>query len=361
MKHRVIVFDDFPANLADVVQALVTAFDGKGEIVSFTPGTAGITNGPYEERLEADLKKSGDTPVTLIVADRDLSNLKPGYDGLSEQTVRRVADILGIPECGYARGANNPDALFLEEGEQSEAAIRLALLPQENFAKHVLSIADGFSTILERLPSAMQPSVGNSPGKILAHILGKPEYADKISLYASGDRNRLAAVARMNSVQEKIEKHRRLTCFFGYWLWDSVLRFPGVVLNEVAASSYLNIKQDNFQDKPHVQEPFAKARYDGPFAEAKGLLWWRGMLDDIVADSGFADGRELASKALSADLLPSECCEDPAKTAGYFCMVRRRPVSIENSVGGLSWFPRGADLARISRSANEEVVPWLTA
>jgi hypothetical protein len=134
-----------------------------------------------------------------------------------------------------------------------------------------------------------------------------------------------------------------------------------VVVNEVAASSYLNIKQEVFQQDPQVQEPFSAARYDGPFAEAKGKLWWRGMLDDIVADSSFADGNELASKKLARDLPASECCEDSSKTAGYYCMLTRKPVSFENSVGGLSWFPRGADLARISRSANEEVVPWLTA
>jgi hypothetical protein len=45
--------------------------------------------------------------------------------------------------------------------------------------------------------------------------------------------------------------------------------------------------------------------------------------------------------------------------AGYYCMLRELPVSFENSKGGLPWFPRGADLARVSRSAYEQLGPWL--
>jgi hypothetical protein len=40
-------------------------------------------------------------------------------------------------------------------------------------------------------------------------------------------------------------------------------------------------------------------------------------------------------------------------------MLSKKPVSLENSKGGLTWFPRGADLARISNKKFEEDVPWL--
>jgi hypothetical protein len=360
MNHRIIVFDDVDTNRIEVINVLTKTFTAKGEVLTFAPGAAKLFTGPYEERLAADLTQPPNAPMSLIVADRDLSRLEPGYGGLSEQTVRRVADVLGIPECGYARGEDDPEKLYLEEGEQAEAAIRLALRPEDIFAKQVLSIADGFAGIQECLPPIIKGGKGKSLAMILAEILGKPEYADKISLYASGDRNRLAALSRVKRGQDEKEIHRRLACFFGYWLWDSILRFPGVVVNEVAASSYLNIREDVFQDA-QVQEPFRPARYNGPFAEAKGKLWWRGMLDDIVSDGGFADGKELASKFLNAKLTDSRCCEEPAKSAGYYCMIRRKPVRLENSVSGMSWFPRGADLARISRSANQEDAPWHNA
>jgi hypothetical protein len=40
-------------------------------------------------------------------------------------------------------------------------------------------------------------------------------------------------------------------------------------------------------------------------------------------------------------------------------MLSEKPVSLKNSRGGLPWFPRGADLARVSKSKMEELEPWL--
>lgn len=83
------------------------------------------------------------------------------------------------------------------------------------------------------------------------------------------------------------------------------------------------------------------------------------MLDDIVSDQNFNDGLELAQKNVSSEIKPSQCSVDPTKSAGYYCIISRRPVSPENSSGGLSWFPRGADLTRISTEKLEEYGPWL--
>jgi hypothetical protein len=90
-----------------------------------------------------------------------------------------------------------------------------------------------------------------------------------------------------------------------------------------------------------------------------GPLWWRGMLDDILVKSRCSDGREYASKKLGKSIKPSECFEDPKKPAGYYCMLKKKPVSLEKSKGGLPWFPRGADLARVSLSGYAELGPWL--
>ena len=83
------------------------------------------------------------------------------------------------------------------------------------------------------------------------------------------------------------------------------------------------------------------------------------MLDDILEEHDCEDGRSLASKLLGHEIPPSQCCDDPKVSAGYYCMLSERPVSLENSKGGLSWFPRGADLARVSKSKLEELGPWL--
>lgn len=344
---KIVLFEDSKKYERELLSALKTALRDKGEPILFQAGTRKDDGRQvmYEALLEQDLSGAGLLDASLIVADLDLSSLNL-YGGLSEQAVRRVADKFGIPECSYARGEKEGQEL-LRNAELREARIAVSLRDgNDEFAKRVVSIAEGFAFIENHLPDALKTPGKKSPGKVLAIILGKPEYAEKISLYASGDQHRLASVLRVKGSEH--EKLRRLTCLLGYWLWDSVLRYPGVVVNEVATSSYLNIREDSFRTNPDIQRLFTKARYNGPFAEAIGPVWWRGVLDDIVAASGASDGRDFAAKQLQQEVASSQCCEDPSKPAGYYCMLSKKPVSLENSKGGLTWFPRGADLARIS-------------
>ncbi|MGD1277549.1 MAG: hypothetical protein ABR964_10030 [Tepidisphaeraceae bacterium] len=354
---KIVLFEDSQQYEQELLKAMKDALSDRDETIIFRARQpkANVKPVTYETRLEQDLSDAGHLDASLIVADLDLSALSL-YGGLSELQVRRVAERFGIPECCYARGENEGREL-LRSAELGEARIAVSLKEgNQEFAKQVVSIAKGFALIESRLPDALKTSGKKSPGKLLAATLGKPEYAEKIALYASGDQNRLASVLGVKGSDN--ENLRRLTCLLGYWLWDSILRYPGVVANEVAASSYLNIHEDSFRTNPDIQRLFAKARYDGPFAEAKGPLWWRGVLDDIVATSGASDGRDFAAKQLRQQVERSQCCEDPSKPAGYYCMLSKKPVSLENSKGGLTWFPRGADLARISRSKYEEDVPW---
>ena len=122
-------------------------------------------------------------------------------------------------------------------------------------------------------------------------------------------------------------------------------------MNETAAASYLNIDCADFK-KPKVQALFSKAKYVGLFAEL-GPWWWRHMLDDILDKSDCADGKEFADK--NKEKVHS--CLDPVskEQAGYYCMLTKSPVSAENSRGGISWFPSGADIARIRKDKFEEI------
>lgn len=353
---RILLFDDVAEHAAQVKQALEQALGARGEVQEFVPAVGGMLEGTYENRLEKDLRTAPNAPADIIVADRDLSGYMQHFRGLSETVVRRVSDALGVAECGYARGERNDDSDYIKQGEEREACIRLPLKPIDQFARRVVAVSDGFGFISQRLNEIKQTGQRLSPAKLLAEVVGKPEYADKISLYASGDQNRLASILRIKGHPD--ERIRRLTCLLGYWLWDSVLRFPGVTVGIIPASSYLNIRQDVFETL-EVQELFAEARYQGPFAAAKISMWWRGMLDDMVSNSGSRDGRELAAKKLGKEIPPSQCCEDLAISAGYYCMLKEKPVSLKNSKGGLPWFPRGADLARVSTSESEELEPWI--
>lgn len=360
MSLRILVFDDRKENRDAVTAALRAELAGRGEVKAFAAGIGEMKEGIFEDRLVKDLSTAPNAPIDLIVADRDLSAYTPDYTGLSESTVRRASDTMGVPECGYARGERADDGEYVERGEQRESCIRLSRMPDDaTFARQVVAVGDGFAEITQKLAQIKEPAARKSPGRMLAAVLGKLEYAEKISLYASGDQNRLGALAAVRKTKVAEERNRRLACVLGYWLWDSVLRFPGVVANEVAVSSYLNIRLDDFRQNGAIRELFAPALYRGPFAAAKPALWWRGMLDDLIAEGGAVDGRTYAEKKLGTNVARSECCEDPTKPAGYYCFLSERPVSLANSKPGLPWFPRGADLARVCKSRYEEDEPWL--
>jgi hypothetical protein len=268
--------------------------------------------------------------------------------------------MVGVAECGYARGERDDDDEYIKRGEQRESCIRVSRKQGDaEFAKKVVAVGNGFAEITKKLSDITQSVERKSPGRILANVLGKPEYAEKISLFASGDQNRLGALAAVRENKDRVDRNRRLACVLGYWLWDSVLRFPGVVLNEVAASSYLNISLDDFRQNGQIRQLFDGAIYAGPFAAAKPTLWWRGILDDMVAEAEVADGRAYATMKLGTEVARSECCEDASKSAGYYCFLSERPVSLENSKAGLPWFPRGADLARVCKTRYAEDEPWL--
>jgi hypothetical protein len=352
---KIVLFEDTNEYKAGIRDSIARALANKGKVVLFEPIKPAMENCVHAERIKEELVKTGNDDATLIVADSDLSALE-SYGGLSEPSVRRAADILGIPECCYARGEKESHQL-VESAELREARIALTLDGgNDSFAQRVVGLADGFKEIRGNLPKAKKSSAKKSPGALLAEILKKPEYAEKISLYASGDRNRLASVLRVPGKGK--DQNRWLSLLLGYWLWDSVLRFPGLVVDEVAAASYLNISVEDFR-KPKVRGVFNEAIYSGPFAGALPALWWRGMLDDLISANKADDGNDLVKRKVKVDVRGCMCRDDPRLRAGYYCMLSKQPVSLEKSKPGLAWFPRGADLARISNSMYEEKVPWL--
>lgn len=357
MSLEILIFDDIQKNRLEVVACIQSALGARGRAKEFVQGTH--LSGVHEEKLVLDLRLEANQPIDLIVADRDLSSYSAEYRGLSESSVRHAADKLGIPECGYARGERVDDSEYIHRGEIRESCIRLSRKPSdEDFAQRVVAIAEGFRDVLQKVESFGPKQRWKTPGHLLAAILGKPEYAEKIAQFASGDQQRLGAVESVTKESDDKVRTKRLACVMGYWLWDSVLRFPGVVVNQVAASSLVNIHEEDFCN-PGVKELFAEARYSGPFHAATLTdLWWRGALEDILAEAEAIDGKDLARRH-GLEVRNSVCCEDANLKAGYYCFLSGRPVSLKNSKPGLPWFPREADLARVCTTRYEEDVPWL--
>lgn len=356
---KIVLFEDTEETQAEILAALTKHLKPDGTAIPFDGKRFKELDedkkGMYEDRLVSILSRSPYDVATLLVVDRDLSK-SPSFRGMSVSAVIGAAKRLAVPICSYARQPAPEDYKWRARWE--EGHIILASGNDDELTRQAVLAARGFAEIASKLPGIMKDEVGKSPAKILAALLGKPEYSDKIALYGVGDQNRLSEVPAKG--KDDTDWVKRIGCFLGYWLWDSILRYPGLLVNEVAAASHLNIATDDFR-KPEVRAVFKEALYDGPFADQERPQWWRGMMDDIVSRERCDDGLGLVRRKLGDGINPSECSVDPSKPAGYYCIISEKPVSLENSKGGLSWLPRGADLTRISTRLFEEYGPWIGA
>jgi hypothetical protein len=136
------------------------------------------------------------------------------------------------------------------------------------------------------------------------------------------------------------------------------MRYPGVFLNLIAAASYLNISVEDFE-REEIRNVFEGCLYSGPFADDEAPLFWRDEIDRMLANADVESGRELVVKQ-GLDVSPCMCSVDGSLEAGYYCMVTELPVSFERSVGNISSFPPGADLARLAEPVYDELSPWLS-
>jgi hypothetical protein len=354
---KIVLFEDTAQTQSEILTALTKHLKTDGTVIPFDGSRFAESEEDkklmYEDRLERILGRSPYDGITLLVADRDLSKSQ-NFGGMSVSAVTGAAKRLAVPVCSYARQPAPEDYKWRARWE--EGHIVLTSGNDNDLARQAVLAAHGFAEIAANLPEVMKGS--KSPAKILAALLGKPEHSDKIALYGVGDQSRLSEIPE--KAKDEADRVKKIGCFLGYWLWDSILRYPGLLVNEVAAASHLNIATDDFR-KPEVLAVFEEALYHGPFADQDKPQWWRGTMDDTVSRGGCNDGLELARKKLGDTIHPSQCWVDNTKPAGYYCIISEKPVSLENSRGGLSWFPRGADLTRITTRLFEEYGPWIGA
>lgn len=357
-KLKIVLFEDTTQTRSDLTSALREHFRGRGEVTPFLQfqETASEAERTYEDRIADILEKPPYVGATLLLADRNLSK-SPHFTGLSADAVTGAARRVAVPICSYARQPSPEE--FKWRARWQEGHIVLSYESDEEMARKAVLAAKGFATITSSLPKALREKANDSPAKVLAAVLRKPEYAEKIALYTVSDQNRLSGIPSRPKEKKKLLS-KRMACFLGYWLWDSLLRYPGLLVNEVAAASHLNIAIKDFR-KAAIRAVFKNALYRGPFADPRKPLWWRGILDDIVSSRGCDDGLALARKVVRSKIDFCRCSVDSSKAAGYYCIISEKPVSLENSKGGLSWFPRGADLTRVSNKKFEEFGPWFGA
>ena len=103
-----------------------------------------------------------------------------------------------------------------------------------------------------------------------------------------------------------------------------------------------------------VEEAFRERDFVAVGEIGIDLYWDTSTLE--IQKEAFRRQIQLAKKK---GLRPKKCLDYKGYRAGYYCMVTREPVSEKNSRGGISWFPSGADLARIRKDKFDELAPWV--
>lgn len=360
-KRIIVLFEDNPGTEKEHKDQIKKALPHSVRVVGFADKVANIA-GPAEAHLLKLLKSEryDRGKIGLIVCDRDLTRFKKA-NAQSDRVVSEVAERLGVPICLYeAGGAARPGLLSLETiGRWKRTEIVVDSSDDQRFGQVCAGLYKGFEDIRAALRKIKNQEFSRmTPPDILARILGKEEELDRIALYGAGEQDVLQELlpyyeqSMFNVSVVRNRYHRML----GNWLYSSILRYPGILVNEVAAASYLGIHEEDFREG-NVKKLFKDAFYKGPFSDCD-QWWWRRNLDKIIAAADCKTGFEYAKKK-GKHVRPCQCIEKRHAQAGYYCMIRGKPVCEEDSRGGISWFPGGADLARVSLSEYLKIGPFV--
>ncbi len=309
-----------------------------------------------EDILAEIFQNKGD--IDLIVLDHDLSNLN-SY--LSEPVVSIASHAASIPVCRYARVNRTTTISKLSDAIESGTtfSIQIDIQNPERAAVEILEILDGFVRLKQKIMTLKSEELNKGPASILANLLDDKTQEDYLAQY-SISANIMNEIIQLKSIDKidpkdfKKVQTDRLSYILGYWLYNSILKFPGVILNEKATASFLNISIDDFDVH---KELFESAKYNGFFSLCTNY-WWKDKLNTILDEEDVWSGKELLEK--QGKIVNScKCYYDDTLDAGYYCVIAKEPVSAEKSKGGISWLPSGAVLCRVGEEPYEQFAPLL--
>ena len=306
----------------------------------------------FVHRLLPAIRKYGN--IDLIVTDVNLSEIA-SYEGLSAEVVGEVGRRLFIPVCVYSR---NVPSDFQRIQESVDARIKLSSNPQSpEMLKEIAALYNGFMTISRLYNKLSRKQRTQTLSQTLVTILDKPHYVDRVSLYGLGNQAFLELTPMNDKAIKSDVRSKNIPYLLGRWLLGSIMKFPGLLVNEIAAASHLNISLHDFKN-PNVKRLFKSAKYEGPFHQLQEF-WWRYELDATVERAKSTRGLDLVRKKVGAGIKPCKCSVDPTLDAGYYCIVNHVPVSLNKSTSEISWIPKGADLARVSIPVYNKLKPWI--
>lgn len=310
--------------------------------------------GPAIEHVVGLLKKPD---VGMVIVDEDLSKYH-GKGYVVSSDIKKHCRRLGIPICAYSKRSDEYKIEETQSWTQAQVTLDSRRSVRE-LAARCNEVCAGFSLIREAFENGQKGKM--KFGEVLPKLLGAPEVAvPQINQYAWGHFEIIC------ELQGRIDD-KRLTLSVastvaGYWVFNVLMRFPGVLLNETATASHLGVSPAAFSRSRTAQSVFAMARYHGPFGDLN-KYWWRTRLDEIIAkESDLAstplDGRRALAR-LGVKLPVVRCSDEKHLGAGYYCILTDEPVCLEHSVAPKRWLPMGADKSRIRSSVYEMMDPLI--
>ncbi len=356
---RIVFFEDDPQPYEELHEQLESQ-------VATTPNAARFVPPPrrpnepaqsYDMRLRSQIRRFLSSPrvASLAVLDYDLTMYDPLVDRDGVQT---VCQQIGVPVCVYTfqPGAATRTEYLLRSRDREisiDVAEQSSRVPQL-----LISYASGF----DQLVANSNLSSTQRMDQFAKSVLKAPaEAALALQRYRWGPKTPVAVV-RASRKLDSARKTRIVASTLGYWVVNELLHFAGVLLNATAAASYLDIDDQQFNERAEVRGLFDDAVYRGPFSET-GPYWWTCELDRIIAtgspaSSTHGTGYDLAQSKLGGI---SHCrCAEGHEGAGYFCIVSERPVCERHSVRPMALIPLGADRSRIRKREFARLPPWLT-
>lgn len=367
--NKILLIDDKDDIPAAIKEALVKE-KFKGDIEIWSPKVKHTLEDLYTEHKKDGVSNADEDiwarvlnslKINMVVVDHDLSSLD--NIKISESAIANACNNLSIPVCTYHRKPETrteSQILSRSINQTRSFSIILDLDQSNNFinaSKEIINIFEGFKSLKEKYKTLNPSEKDEGPAKILATILGDSDLEALLARYLANaivasdilDNENLLDNDEQN---EDIYLNDRVPYILGNWLYNTILPFPGLILNDRATASYIDIDHKDFMKNI---EYFEEARYKEIFSKNKPY-WWRFKLDDLLLDNNFSNGVEyLKSKKVSVE--HCKCSVSNESPAGYYCIATHQPISYDQSKGNLSWVPEGADLTRLKMSTYKKLAP----
>lgn len=364
MSNAILVIDDDAEHcmmLADGVHdVLVRRGQGAVEVLQWSPGQGEDPLARFEGFLEQ-------YDVGLVITDYDLTS--QGTLGLFGATVVDWCQLKGLPVGDFSR--KNLGALA-KEPNLFELRIRVE---EPDAPEQVAELYIGFEEVRKAFANGADLGAYRNPAAALATIMGRrgltPQFSQYGNKYASANSSLVDSLLAKRGEEEREKLRQRFFVYIaGHILVNSVLRFPGPLVNKRSLAAYLAI---NPRDVVKVKDLFEGAVYRGPFSGLEHF-WWVEDIDEILDArrdkldsshsyfSGGAERRRLAEISIGENLELDPACQRCGGTdGGLFCPYTGRTVCERSdcSVSSSTWIPQGARLCRLEFDFYEEWAPIL--